>query len=60
MKNYYASHNEVIDEKAKIFIVGITPGWTQSSIAYKTANEGLSKKMKKCRKIIDVKHTSNI
>lgn len=45
MEIYYAPHNEVINEKAKIFIVGITPGWTQTSIAYKTAYEGLIKKL---------------
>lgn len=41
IKIYYAPHNEIINKKAKIFIVGITPGWTQTSIAYKTAKEGL-------------------
>lgn len=41
IKIYYAPHNEIINEKAKIFIVGITPGWTQTSIAYKTARNGL-------------------
>lgn len=41
MKIYYAPHNEIINEKAKIFIVGITPGWTQTSIAYNTAHDGL-------------------
>lgn len=41
MKIYYAPHNEIINEKAKIFIVGITPGWTQTGIAYKTAKKGL-------------------
>lgn len=45
MKIYYAPHNETINKEAKIFIVGITPGWTQTSIAYKTANEGLAKKL---------------
>lgn len=45
MKIYYAPHNEVINEKARIFIVGITPGWTQTSIAYKTAHDGLIKNM---------------
>lgn len=39
---YYAPHNEIINYNAKIFIVGITPGWTQTSIAYKTANECLN------------------
>ena len=38
---YYAPHNEIINEKAKIFIVGITPGWTQTVIAYKTAHNGI-------------------
>lgn len=45
MKIYYAPHNEIINEQAKIFIVGITPGWTQTSIAYKTAHEGLLKNL---------------
>ncbi|MDO4283303.1 MAG: hypothetical protein Q4D02_06650 [Clostridia bacterium] len=45
MEIYYAPHNEVINSNAKIFIVGITPGWTQTSIAYKTAHEGLIKKL---------------
>lgn len=41
IKIYYAPHNEIINDKAKVFIVGITPGWTQTSIAYKTAQSGL-------------------
>lgn len=45
MKIYYAPHNEIINEKAKVFIVGITPGWTQTSIAYKTAHDGLIKQL---------------
>ncbi len=45
MKIYYAPHNEIVNEKAKIFIVGITPGWTQTSIAYKTAHNGLVNKL---------------
>lgn len=43
MKIYYAPHNEIVNPNAKVFIVGITPGWTQTSIAYKTAHEGLIK-----------------
>lgn len=42
MTIYYAPHNETINNNAKIFIVGITPGWTQTSIAYKTARNGLT------------------
>ncbi len=42
MSIYYAPHNETINSKAKIFIVGITPGWQQTQIAYKTANDGLN------------------
>lgn len=45
MSIYYAPHNEIINKKAKVFIVGITPGWTQTSIAYKTAHDGLVKKL---------------
>lgn len=40
---YYAPHNEIVNEKAKIFIVGITPGFTQTCMAYKIANELLNK-----------------
>lgn len=42
---YYAPHNEVINPMAKVFIVGITPGWTQTSIAYQTANQGLKENL---------------
>ncbi len=45
MKIYYAPHNEIVNCNAKIFIVGITPGWTQTSIAYKTAHDALIKKI---------------
>lgn len=41
MSIYYAPHNEIINDKARVFIVGITPGWTQTCIAYKTAHDGL-------------------
>lgn len=41
MAIYYAPHNEVANKNAKVFIVGITPGWTQTCIAYKTAHNGL-------------------
>lgn len=43
MAIYYAPHNEIINDKAKVFIVGITPGWTQTKIAYMTAHDGLIK-----------------
>lgn len=42
---YYAPHNEIINKKARIFIVGITPGWTQTKIAYKTAYFGLQQNL---------------
>jgi len=41
LEMYYAPHNEYINKNAKIFIIGICPGWTQTQIAYKTASEGL-------------------
>ena len=34
LKMYYAPHNEYINEKAVIVIVGITPGWTQMKTAF--------------------------
>ena len=41
MEIYYAPHNEIINNNARVFIVGITPGWSQTSIAYTTAHNGL-------------------
>ena len=41
MSIYYAPHNETRNEKAKIFLIGITPGWTQTQIAFKTAQKGI-------------------
>ncbi len=43
LKIYYAPHNEFINTEAQILIIGITPGWTQTQIAFKTANGGLIK-----------------
>lgn len=54
-KIFYAPHNEIVNKKAKVLIVGITPGWTQTAIAYKTAHDCLLKnvgfdEIKKCCK----------
>lgn len=38
---YYAPHNEYLNSKAKIFIVGITPGFQQMSTAISTARKEL-------------------
>ena len=38
---YYAPHNEYFNKKAKIFIVGITPGFQQMSTAISTARKEL-------------------
>lgn len=42
---YYAPHNEYINHKAKIFIVGITPGFEQMSTAISTARKCLREDM---------------
>lgn len=42
---YYAPHNEYINPKAKVFIVGITPGFEQMSTAISTAGRCLSENM---------------
>lgn len=41
---YYAPHNEFINSNAKIFIVGITPGFNQMSTALATARKGFENK----------------
>lgn len=41
---YYAPHNEYLNPKAKIFIIGITPGFQQMSIAISTARKELELK----------------
>lgn len=38
---YYAPHNDYLNSKAKIFIVGITPGFQQMSTAISTARKEL-------------------
>ncbi|WP_340022900.1 hypothetical protein MHI24_28375 [Paenibacillus sp. FSL K6-1096] len=38
---FYAPHNEVVNPAAKVVIIGITPGWTQMSIALEAARKGL-------------------
>ncbi|MGG7098844.1 hypothetical protein [Clostridium sardiniense] len=38
---YYAPHNEYINKKAKVFIIGITPGFQQMSTAIATARKEL-------------------
>lgn len=38
---YYAPHNEYLNPKAKVFIVGITPGFQQMSTAIATARKEL-------------------
>ncbi|WP_257127055.1 hypothetical protein [Paenibacillus polymyxa] len=34
---FYSPHNEYINSSAKVMLVGITPGWQQMEIAYRTA-----------------------
>ena len=38
---YYTPHNEYVNVAAKVMIVGITPGWKQLEIAYRTAIQSL-------------------
>lgn len=45
MKVFYAPHNEYQNNKAKIVIVGICPGWTQTEIAYRRAKKDLNDKI---------------
>ncbi len=43
---YYAPHNEYINTNAKIFIVGITPGFEQMSTSISTARKCIEENMK--------------
>ncbi|MEG0775002.1 hypothetical protein [Clostridium sp.] len=45
MEIYYCTHNEYINEKAKIFIVGITPGFQQMSKSLAIAREAIEEKL---------------
>jgi glycine cleavage system H lipoate-binding protein len=36
---YYSPHNEYLNSKAKVFIIGITPGFQQMSTAIATARK---------------------
>lgn len=49
---YYAPHNEYINVKAKVFIVGITSGFEQMSTSISTARQYIEKGMK----IEDIKY----
>ncbi len=40
---FYAPHNEYINRKARILIVGICPGWTQTEIAFRSVKEDLKR-----------------
>lgn len=56
LKLYYAPHNEYINTKARILIVGICPGWTQTEIAFRNVKEDLKNNLdvpiilKNCKK----------
>ncbi len=41
LKVYYAPHNEYLNRKANILIVGICPGWTQTEIAFREVRDDL-------------------
>src|SRR3712207_6764948 len=41
MEIYYAPHNEYINQRARIFIIGITPGFQQMNMAIATARKEL-------------------
>lgn len=39
---YYAPHNEYVNPRAKIIIVGITPGWSQMELSIRTLRKALA------------------
>lgn len=53
---YYSPHNEYFNLKAKVFIIGITPGFQQMNTAISTARVGLENKYN----IADIQHECKI
>jgi hypothetical protein len=41
LEMYYAPHNEYIPSQARIVLIGITPGWAEMELAFRTARIGL-------------------
>lgn len=41
LEMYFAPHNEIVNEQARIVIVGITPGWTQMKTAFLEVRQAL-------------------
>ncbi|MCZ8522083.1 MULTISPECIES: hypothetical protein [Paenibacillus] len=39
---YYAPHGEYLNPAARLAVIGITPGWTQTELAFRTARRLLS------------------
>ncbi|WP_240545797.1 hypothetical protein [Paenibacillus artemisiicola] len=39
---YYAPHNEIVNPRARVMIVGITPGWRQMEVAIRTARRAIA------------------
>lgn len=58
MKIYYAPHNEYLNKKAKIVIVGICPGWTQTKIAYEQVKKDLNSTIDKNNILKNCKHSA--
>lgn len=42
LKMFYAPHNEFVNQQAKIVIVGITPGWQQTKMAFMQFTKSLA------------------
>lgn len=38
---YYSPHNDFVEHRAQVVIIGITPGWYQMELAFRTARDDL-------------------
>ncbi|GIP40509.1 hypothetical protein J31TS4_37890 [Paenibacillus sp. J31TS4] len=43
LQMHYAPHNDWLPDSAKLMLVGITPGWTQTETAYRIARDELQR-----------------
>ena len=41
LEEYYAPHNEIVNDRAQVVIAGLTPGWRQMEIALRTMRGAL-------------------
>ncbi|RXZ00478.1 hypothetical protein [Fictibacillus sp. S7] len=55
LEMYYSPHNEAVNENGRIMIIGITPGWVQMELAFRTARKLLEEQKDTAEILIEAK-----